>query len=980
MNNLENLVQEYYTTSDNNRRIQLKAYLIEKIKNKEEIEILKGLLQSSNNAFVQTYCISLLSQGMLESPELFIGISESIQLLSLQLFKNNPQMKKSASTLFASSVIGCWQFEHNTQNLVNTFQVLSDKNYDVFVDMSNILIDTFRTYQTKPSFPKKITADFRNSILMVITGLAGSNLNRPGIGAISILENAMFVCNITKTDETDETFTFYPTKEFLDYFMSILDIIISRVPESLNLIDQLARIKPSCFVDTMEIEGSRDWFVKRLVKVVDYCATSGRIELINMGSQLLTDLHATHPIFSYINQEFIDHISAFTTFACYNGDSRSIYNILRFWGMYSLYPSFIPSSFECVVVLFCRLIQDEYEEINESAFLHFGVLAKLCLAETFSIFETFINLFIENQRVNQTDSVLLQRIFKTIEDSKTNEEIYFNIFSNLIILSSSILAGRDPTDSQSVCLYSMFARKIDLVCKGCISNINSSSFDRSIETPRSKVQMAILMFYKSYISSYLWDESKNYRDDGMIIIRQESITSAFGYYLSLIEMIFTLISMWCRNYKVLMKITEVLKKIVSINEYANKVVKLPPLKFLFEDDCFSVLQNVSLPLNEMVDFRTSFYQCLGLLLYNIPLSYHVRFLRQFLIPHPFQLVDIRAIVKASHSCIENIPPIFEHICAHNDIYLHPINGPINGDDWFFVLRLAKQITVSRDFKYNYAPECPTACRLFHYIAELVIKFSEYALEQQTQILATPKGELFDNFIRNASLAIKVTVWLLDNNHINFAAFKIYNDNTVTMLINAIASLSIMIENYSLNYPKTFEILLKYCEKMAEQVVSLQLESEKVQFIFRFACRALKEKKVLWIVTGSSSIESILYSAYNQRSTNEYCVVLLKALQGLIPDIIMNAFDNLFNEFEAWTLERLIFAIIVIYPDIYQKTQFRIASFIQNSVKRQKFMSYFQMIDLGGTMELDDRKMSSFDERLKEFIKAIKPLYHNNGYE
>lgn len=84
-----------------------------------------------------------------------------------------------------------------------------------------------------------------------------------------------------------------------------------------------------------------------------------------------------------------------------------------------------------------------------------------------------------------------------------------------------------------------------------------------------------------------------------------------------------------------------------------------------------------------------------------------------------------------------------------------------------------------------------------------------------------------------------------------------------------------------------------------------------------------------------------------------------------------------NEFEAWTLERLIFGIIVIYPRVYEQVPLRLAEKIPVK-NRDRFISFFSMIKLNNVTDVDTLQKSDFDTRLRKFITEIKPIYHDNS--
>ncbi|EMS12764.1 hypothetical protein KM1_097020 [Entamoeba histolytica HM-3:IMSS] len=987
--NYEQIVIDYYTILDNNKRNNAKSQIIEKINKAEDIEQLTFLLTHSHNQYVLAYACSILSEAMLNNSKLFIGKSLFFQTIALQLYSsaslNDRAIKNLASKFFASCVIGCWQIEHNTQNLVNTLTELESKKYSLFADIALTLIETFRSYQDKPNFPKKIIADFRNGVLMVIAKLAIKNIQIKNPGAVDILESVMFVCNVTKTDETDETSTFCPTPEFHKLFMESLDSIIQQIPTTLPLIDRMSCIQSSCFYDSDNFEGSREWFVQKIMKVVEFCFyPSNNISLLSIGAKILVHLHTTHPLHNYVTQEFIDKIAQCTVLIACNGNDNALYDILRFWGIYSLYSSIDPSSTDCLTSIFCRLVlSDNSNSLTSEEGSHFGTFARNGLTVLISMYDVLLTYLTTDSVTIPTSQIsFIQKLYNAIQQAKTDRVNYFGILSNLFLIAGNIISGRDPTSPTFVSVYSGFASKICTICKLVTEQIIQSTFDKNEEdSAYVKLQISILTFYKAYIVSSLWDDSKNYRFDGMLVLYQSPSQNGIEFFIDMVGILFTLIPYWNGNYKVLSETMKLLAKLLSAKEYALRLIERPPLKYLFQTNAFTTIDNIQLKnAKELIEIRTLYFTALGMLLYSLPSKFHLQFLTQFLNPHTYQLIDIRAIVKTSHSSVECIPPIFEHICAHKDIYLALPNEPVNGDNWYFSLKLIKQISMARDFRYNYAPECPTACILFHSMSGLLTMFSQTSIQQSSMIMRNTKTVEFDAFIKNATVGLATSVWMLQNSHINFAAFKLYNDNTVSLLINSMCEFAMMLENVVEVYPKTKEILFAFVETISKQVTSLQLESNKVLFIIKCAIIALKQKKVSSIVMGSSTIENMLFDSFKKRTKNSYCAQLLNAVEPLIGDILFNVFDNLFNEFEAWTLEKLVFGIMVIYPEVYTQTQYRIAMEIHESKNREKFLSFFQSITLSNISDLDVIQKIDFDSRLRSFVAEIKPLYHNNCFE
>ena len=53
--------------------------------------------------------------------------------------------------------------------------------------------------------------------------------------------------NITSNDETDETFTFCPSREFLQMYLTFVDPLLQVLPVSLELFDQMCSLRPACF-------------------------------------------------------------------------------------------------------------------------------------------------------------------------------------------------------------------------------------------------------------------------------------------------------------------------------------------------------------------------------------------------------------------------------------------------------------------------------------------------------------------------------------------------------------------------------------------------------------------------------------------------------------------------------------------------------------------------------------------------------------
>lgn len=285
--------------------------------------------------------------------------------------------------------------------------------------------------------------------------------------------------------------------------------------------------------------------------------------------------------------------------------------------------------------------------------------------------------------------------------------------------------------------------------------------------------------------------------------------------------------------------------------------------------------------------RTLYFTSLGYLLYNVPSKYHLQFLRQFLQDQPYRLVDMRAIVKASHACSDSIPPIFEHICAHRDQYFQVPDEVPYGQRWLQLLRFIKKISVSRDFRYNYAPECPSACYLFHSMAEVLVAYGKLVLTSGSTARTKPEHEAL---VTNATIAVNTSIWMLQNNHTNFSAFKLYNDDTVNRLVNVITEVAMGLEPEAMSYSKTLASLFGFAECVSKQVVTWELQPNKVEFLLKCAITGLQQKKVNSIVLGSSTIENIIFECYKKKQKNVYCQQLLEAIEPLIGDILLDAFD------------------------------------------------------------------------------------------
>ena len=61
------------------------------------------------------------------------------------------------------------------------------------------------------------------------------------------MQRLLFVMNITNTDETDDTFTFCPSREFLQLYMTFVEPLLQVLPYSLELFDQMCSFRPACF-------------------------------------------------------------------------------------------------------------------------------------------------------------------------------------------------------------------------------------------------------------------------------------------------------------------------------------------------------------------------------------------------------------------------------------------------------------------------------------------------------------------------------------------------------------------------------------------------------------------------------------------------------------------------------------------------------------------------------------------------------------
>ena len=230
----QNIIIEYFNTTDNSRRQQLHPHVIDKITNNEQILLLKTLLTTTQNPKVLTYCISVLSKNVLESPQHFIGLGIELETIALKISMSIPQIKNLALELYTSCVIGMWQYEHNTQQVVEMILQLSQQSTQIFFDISNLLIETFRKYQSNPAFPKKLESDFRNNILVVILKTVGNMIIQFPKESCEILKNAMFVMNITQADETDEFFTFCPSRDGLHLYLTFIDSLYKYYQYHLN--------------------------------------------------------------------------------------------------------------------------------------------------------------------------------------------------------------------------------------------------------------------------------------------------------------------------------------------------------------------------------------------------------------------------------------------------------------------------------------------------------------------------------------------------------------------------------------------------------------------------------------------------------------------------------------------------------------------------------------------------------------------------
>ena len=358
MNNYEQIIIEYYTTPNNQRRTQLHSQIMGDLQNEQQIENLIQILIQTQNPYVITYICNILSKTSLSSPQLMNSKAIAVQTAALQMYLKiqNNQLKKQLTTLFSAVLIGSWQCVHNTQVVVSTFQQLKQENYDMFLEMTYALIETFRNYQEQRNFPKKVLSEFRNNIVLVICNLLKETMESNDIRIFKILEICTFVCNVNKIDETEDTPTFTPTVEYFHFLIDNFNILVNAIPMSLPLFDQLATIRGSTFHEYETENFTRDQYCIAMLNVIQQCLQSNQMDIMSQGISMLYKLHLIHHLNCYIQQEFIDIVANATIAITQNGNDNAFYSTIAFWGLYDLYSSVDPTSNDCVVANCSKLI------------------------------------------------------------------------------------------------------------------------------------------------------------------------------------------------------------------------------------------------------------------------------------------------------------------------------------------------------------------------------------------------------------------------------------------------------------------------------------------------------------------------------------------------------------------------------------------------------------------------------------------------
>ncbi|KAL7721399.1 Ran-binding protein [Entamoeba marina] len=977
---IENIIVQMLTTTDNNERLSLQQHIPTKVENVDQVQLLLNLLFNSNNPYIITYSTGLLGTAMESSPELFINHIGIIQNTAITLYSKLSNMKGLASTLFSRSVIASLQFDHNYVDLIQTLEALEKKSFFVFLDISLNLLDTLRSYLVKPTCPKKLLSDFRNGVLMRIAELARDHFEQPGTEVFKLLENVLYLSNVTKPDETEEMFTFFPAEQFFKFFQNNLNCFLTRTPDSLQLLSCIVRIRQSCFTQSDDYETSRSRFIQNHLTVISYCIRDIVPDMVDSVTELLYNLHSTHPIYSFVDQEYIDMLDMFSTRIALSGSSKSFFTILRFWGSYSLYSPIIPTTPYSLFGFFSRLICEDDSDITNEYYEFFGKFSRTSFLPLMEYILGLFDYIVSPTQHPNTKYHFHKTFWELLEKCPYNKVLQFRLLSRVVDLSASVIEGRDCTATDNTKIYSEFCEKIAGKCKIITRELNGLNFSRSEkDTPMAQLQNSIVNFYKAYVASSLWDENRYQQVSTFLYSYSKTITEeGIQFFLEIIAMVFDLIQKWSTNADILLGVMKFFSKIITIKEYSYKLVTNQPLKDIFENNCYLPLSSINVNPRDMKKIRLLYFSALGSLAYNIPFQYHINLLQQLQQPHPYQLLDARALVKASQSSVDKVPPIFEHICAKNSIYFHIPTEPVYSEEWHLTLKFIKEVVLTRDFRYSYAVECPTGCHLFHFIAEVIINFAKLSVQQLSVMQKIDKA-IEEAFVGNYIMALGIAVRMMENNHVNFAAFNLYQDTTVNVFVNGVCEMAILFENLSIGYSKKKTTFSSLAESISKHVISLKLDFKKVEFLLNCALTALKGTTVNDIIQGGAIIEQILYEAFKHCKKDTYSQQLIDAISVMIPSILMCVFDNLLNEYEAWTLEKLVFACIIIYPNEFKKTQFLIANQFKDMERKQKIISFFSVLEIPNASTLDEKLLIPFDEKLKEFISAIKPIYHYYHY-